>query len=576
MGLLDGFLSLGKDINKLRTDDNKEGANELLPELKLSMKDDDLIDLAKQWNNKYEKYNSRIKKRQEKNTKYWKGQQYAYSNDNPVDNLIFESLETFLPQITRKNPEPLISADNTEEGKKLSEDVRNILIYIADIQKLRLKIKRLVRHWALDLIGCIKVGWSLVENDIVIQVIRPTKLILDPDGIIEGGEYKGEYVGEIKKEKASDLIKRFPDKASIIKKEAKDKMGTDIQYTEWWTNDKLFWTLKNEVLGKIKNPHWNYGEDETNVDEFGNETTEQRAGNNHFAVPKMPYTFLSVFDLGKQPHDETSLIEQNIDMQDLINKRIKQIDKNADDTNGGLIVSGDFFNKEEASQAGEALRRGKVIYVPSGDVNRAVRREQGPPLPQFIYQSLQDYRGQLRNIFGTSGSTPAGVASENTVRGKIIVREQDLDRSSMVAEYIEQSIDYLYNLMVQMMYVYYDEEHSASILGKDKGMEYTTLINSDLDKKLRVSVKEGSLIPRDPLTERNEAIDLWGAGAVDPITLYDKLDFPDPQESARRLITWQTAPEQLLQGGQAPPIVEPTAGQEIVAEATPTLPPLTE
>lgn len=574
MSLLDGFLSLGKDINKTRPDEDKEGANELLPELELSMSDEELLKLTKLWNNKWEKYNSKIKKRQDRNTKYWKGEQYAYSNDEPVDNIMFESLETFLPQITRKNPEPLISTDNTEEGKKLSADVRNVLIYISDIQKLRLKIKRCVRHWALDLIGCIKVGWSLVENDIVIQVIRPTKLILDPDGIIDGGEFKGEYIGEIKKEKASNLVKRFPDKTSIIKKEVKNKMGTDVQYTEWWTNDKLFWTLKNEVLGKIKNPHWNYEEDETNVDEFGNETAEPIEGNNHFPVPKMPYTFLSVFDLGKQPHDETSLIEQNIDMQDLINKRIKQIDKNADDTNGGLIVSGDHFTKEEASQAGEALRQGKTIYVPTGDVSSSVRREQGPPLPQFIYQSLQDYRGQLRNIFGTSGSTPAGVASENTVRGKIIVREQDLDRSSMIAEYIEQSIDYLYNLIVQMIYVYYDEEHTTSILGKDKGMEYTTLINSDFDRKLRVSVKEGSLIPRDPLTERNEAIDLWGAGAIDPMTLFDKLDFPDPQESAKRLITWQTAPEQLIQEGQGEVIPPEIASKEIVEEATPVLPPL--
>lgn len=576
MGLLDGFFSLGKDLNKVKgeKEETMEGIGELLPELSLSMDDDELLKLSKDWKKSWETYNVNIVKRQEKNEKYWLGKQFAFENDMAVDNLIFEALETSLPQISRKNPEPFVTADNTEEGKRLSSDVRNMIVYIADIQKLRLKIKKFVRHWAIGLIGCFKVGWSVIENDIVIQVIRPKKLILDPDAIIDGGEYKGEFIGEIKKEKASNLIKRFPEHASFIKNEIKKELGTRIQYTEWWTNEYLFWTLKNKVLGKIKNPHWNYNKEETKVDEFGNETPEEIKGNNHFPISKMPYIFLNIFSLDKQPHDETSLIEQNLDMQDLINKRINQIDRNADDVNGGLKVSGDHFTKEQAALAGEALRKGKTIYVPSGDVNSACAREQGPALPQFVYESLLDYRGQLRNIFGTSGSTPAGVASEDTVRGKIIVREQDLSRSSILAEYIEQSIDYLYNWLVQMMYVYYDEKHSSSILGKDKGMEYFTLINTDFNRKLRVSVKEGSLIPHDPLTERNEAIDLWSAEAIDPITLYDKLDFPDPKESARKLITWQTNPALLLGGGEAQPLAPEIAGQEITAEANPPLPPL--
>ena len=37
--------------------------------------------------------------------------------------------------------------------------------------------------------------------------------------------------------------------------------------------------------------------------------------------------------------DETSLIGQNLASQDLVNKRLKQIDKNADSMNGGMVVS---------------------------------------------------------------------------------------------------------------------------------------------------------------------------------------------------------------------------------------------
>ncbi|MEK7091755.1 MAG: hypothetical protein AAB900_02080, partial [Patescibacteria group bacterium] len=57
-----------------------------------------------------------------------------------------------------------------------------------------------------------------------------------------------------------------------------------------------------------------------------------------------------------------------------------------------------------------------------------------------------------------------------------------------------------------------------------------------------VSVKEGSLIPKDRLTERNEAIDLWGAQAIDPLTLAERLEDPNPQEFTKRLVLWKLNP----------------------------------
>ena len=97
-----------------------------------------------------------------------------------------------------------------------------------------------------------------------------------------------------------------------------------------------------------------------------------------------------------------------------------------------------------------------------------------------------------------------------------------------------------------MMMVYYEEEHTASIIGKEKTREVIQLHKNDFTAKLTVSVKEGSLIPRDSLTEANQAIDLTTGGLMDPITMYDKLDFPDPKGAAERLFTWQNAPQTLF------------------------------
>lgn len=581
MSLWDGFKSLAKNLNKYQgngMDENVEGVvSEEMSELNLDLSDEELISTKNKWERKWEVSDIKIavNKMQDENEKYWKGEQF--DDENPkrplADNLIFESVETFLPIITRQRPEPVVEADNTEDGNSLAMKVQKMLVFQADRLRLKLKIKKLARFWMLYLLGVVKVGWNELENDIELMVLRPQKIILDPEANIEDGEYRGEYIGEYRKDSAKNLIKRFPKKEEYIKELVNDKLGTQVQYIEWWTNEYVFWTLKDEVLLKAKNPHWNYDGKNNTVDEFGNKIEIEEKGNNHFSNPKKPYIFLTVYDLGLGPFDSTSIIQQNLALQDLVNKRLKQIDKNADNTNGGLLISGDNFDKEQATQVAEALRKGKPAWVPKGNVGNAINRTIAPPLPNFVYQSLQDYRGELRNIFGVRGASPQGILNESTVRGKILIKGQDGDRASTITDYVEQVADEIYNWMVQLMYVYYDEDHVASVIGKERSKEYISLRKSDFNTKLMVSVKEGSLIPHDQLTERNTAVELFMSGNLDPITAFEKLDFPNPRESAEKLFTWKSSPEVLFPNvvpkQEAQPGLPPQGGPE----GTQSLPP---
>ena len=551
----DGFKSLNRDVNKVKGDAPSEGViSEFLPELELSMKNDELVSLKRTWLKTWEPYAKEIERKQQENEDYWLGKQFTTGESKRplVDNLIFESLETFLPMATRPKADPLVESDNTEQGNVIAQKVRQMLVYIADLLSYNLKMKQVARYWALYLLGAMKVGWSMKENDITCVSIRPQKLILDPKATIEECEYKGYYIGEYVEDMASDLIIRFPSKSKFISDKVKDKMGTSVSYIMWTTDDYVFWTLDDEVLGKAKNPHWNYEtEQQAPMDEFGNVPVDETGmpqvvtveGKNHFKNRKKPYVFLSVFNLGKQPHDDTNLVTQNLPLQDLINKRLVQIDKNADNANGGLIVSGDSYTEKQAQQAAKALRNGGAVWVPTGDVNSAVKRDTGTALPQFVYESLLDYRNELRNIFGTRGSTPQGTQNEQTVRGKIIIKGQDTDRiGGGISTYLEQFSDKIFNWFVQLMYVYYDEPHFATVMGKERTQEYISLVNSELNGKLLVGVKEGSMIPHDPVSNRNEAMDLWEKDGIDPITFFDRLEFPNPREAAKNLFIWKSNP----------------------------------
>lgn len=563
MGAIKGVMNLFSSVNK--EGGMSEGSNPTpTNEYESTLDDTDILKLTSQRKRDYSVYYTPIEKSQALAFGYWVGAQKSEefnvsdtlgNRKDLVDNLIFEAVETFLPIATRANPDPLVTADPSEIGQKIAHDIKCALVDWADNAKLRRKLARATRNWTWGRIGVVKIYWDVFTKSIKIDVINPKRMIWDKDGYIdEGGIFVGEYEGEKKKASAEKLCEMFPAKTKEIMEKAKDKKGTKLEYYEWWDKGKdLYFTMDdNLVLGKFKNPNWNYDGTIKEIDpETLSEVEIEVQGTNHLKERTSPYRYLSIFSTGLQPHDETSLILQNISLQDEVNTTGRQIAKNVSGMNNGMVVSGKAFTEDQAAQAASALRRGVAIRVPNGDVREAVQRFPAPALPSDVFNHLNDMRGEIKNIFGTSGSTPQGLKGTETVRGKVLVNQMDSSRiGGGITEQLEQLADSIYNLVVQFMFVYYDEEHFITTAGQVAGTELITLKNADfpLLKTLSITVKEGSLVPKDPLTQRNEAVDLWSQGAIDPLSLYKKLDFPDPVQATQQLILWQ-----MLQKGQIQP-----------------------
>ena len=563
MGAIKGVMGLFSDVNK--QGGMAENANPTpVNEYESTLDDTKILELVSQRKRTYSVYYTPVEQSQTLAFGYWIGAQRSEefnvsdtlgSRKDLVDNLIFEAVETFLPIATRANPDPLVTADPSEIGQKISHDIKAALVDWADKSKFRRKLARATRNWTWARIGVLKVYWDPFTKTIKVDVVNPKRMIFDKDGYVdEGGIFVGEYEGEKKKASADKLMDMFPAKKKEILEKARGKKGTKLEYIEWWDKGKdLYFTMDDDlVLGKYKNPNWNYdGVIKEKDPETGAIIEAEVQGTNHLKEPTSPYRYLSIFSTGLQPHDETGLILQNIGLQDEVNKVNRHISKNVEGMNNGMVVSGKAFTEDQAAQAASALRRGVAIRVPNGDVREAVQRFPAPPLPADVFNHLNDMRGQIKNIFGTSGSTPESVKSTETVRGKILINQLDSSRiGGAITEQIEQLADSIYNLVVQFMFVYYDEEQYITTAGQVAGMELVTLKNADfpLLKTLSITVKEGSLVPKDPLTQRNEAVDLWSQNAIDPLSLYKKLDFPDPVQATQQLILWQ-----LLQKGAIPP-----------------------
>jgi len=537
---------IDSDINKLGDNPkDQEGiTSATIDDLDLDMSDEELIKLKKGWEAKYAPYEGKLKPRQSQNKSYLFGTQKtatgSVTNKTIASNLLFEATSTFVPQALAKNPEPVVWSDNTPEGKEASQDIKTMLQFHADILCLRKKLGVMVWHWSVYFTGIMKHGWNEETKDITTELRKPKNFLLDPDGYVdEYGDFKGAFLGERIQSTAQELKDMFP----LVEFKLDMPLGTQVIRTEWWNDKYCFVTYKEQILDKHKNEFFNYGNEKPN----------------HFALPKMPYTFLSVYSMQEAPHDFTNLIEQNIANQDRISVRDFQIEKNLGHGNNAIVVSDVSFTAETAHQAANALEKGDPILA-GGNIDAAIKRLPANPLPAGILDSQNIDKDTLRGIYGTQGMTAQKPDENTTARGMILNQSHDTSRiGGGIGDALEQVADNVFNWWLQLYYVFYDEAHYAAIMGTGRAVEYVKLTMVGEQRKFVVSVSPNSMQPKDELTEINQATDLANKGWLDPINLFKKLNYPDPMETAKMVTMFRLNPQLYMQTyfpESAAPIVE--------------------
>lgn len=544
---------IGNQTNKINTESLSIGEGsigEKYDTLELTMSDEELLVLRDEYEKKYGPYETKIRDIARRNRESYLGKnangQWLAGEETTVANLQFEAEETFLPSALSKNPEPVVFTDNSDEGSKIATAVQTMLQFHGIHLKLRRKLAIVVRQWSINHLGVLKYGWNEKTNDITVENRKIQNFIFDPEGHVDAyGDFIG-YLGERIQVQAKELIEMFPAHKAYISASVQGSLGTKVIYTEWWSADGTFTflTYKEKVLDKYKNPYFKYPEvlrDALNEPILDDEGQEQMLEpRNHFAFPKKPYTFLSVFSLQDQPHDITGLIEQNIPNQNRIRKQTEQIDFNIDASNNGYAYSEDNFNQETAKQAANARRMGNPILIPSGGpIDSAIKELPAQSLPQSFFASLENHKNDLRTSWGVQGITAEPHDEDQTARGMILNQAHDTTRiGGGIGEALETVAESAFNWMVQLYHVFYDESHFAAVMGSAKAVDYITLSSANLDRQLIVTVAPDSMRPRDQITEINLAQALYDKGAIGPKTLLKMVDFPNPDEAASDGALW--------------------------------------
>ncbi|MFA5037057.1 MAG: hypothetical protein WC479_07775 [Candidatus Izemoplasmatales bacterium] len=531
---------------KGQTVSTEEGLEERKDSLSLDLEDKELITIIDTRLKEGLKYKQPIDAINEYNEKFYLGEQVDASKlfdhqSKCVMNKCYSSIETIVPILATKKREPIVMpAQQTDESRELAEYSQNFLSWKWGEQQMQLKLADLIRFFNINRLSVIKYRYVGDEyNDFVVEVKRPEAIVVDNKANPEDIGFIGEYL----KDTVQGLIDKYATKDEKVDKKKKDsilgalgvndkQLDSEVVYVEFWTPDFVVWKVKDTILDKKKNPNWLHD-------------TKGTKSFNHFPKPKMPYILFSWLTLGKGIYGETTSLEQAIPVQKNINKRKRQISDNADQANGTWIFNENFIDRKEASKFTGAPGQ-HLIYKGEGRPEEAVGRLFPKDLGQQVYADFQDDKGEIDNIFGSHSTTRGERTGQKTATESVLLKESDFGRLDLMSQYIDIKVEELYNAFIQMSLVYYDSKNfkGLNILGPENSQKYIEFSRDNVEEGIEIVVRSEPLLAQAQMIEKY--MSLYQAGAVDPLTMYERLNLPNPKELVRRIVMFQADPRMYL------------------------------
>ncbi len=520
--------------------------------LEYKAKDTDLIvaiDTAVREAKPLKDYVDKIGKR---NETYWrKGTEVDPKKIHParakiVVNRIFMSVETILPMLTSRTPEPMI-------GGEITNDVREKLIKALTIayevkQKVQQELQKVIRHWFLYRIGVWKYRW---DEGFVLETVLPSKIGIDPRGTEDIKNC--EFMYEQMEDTIEDLIEKFPKKKKqITAKYTKDRMKSKVGYIEFWggKGEWVAWKMGNILLDKTKNPNFDYGE--TPIE--GEEPIEPTEPNNLFKKPQFPYLILNVFNLGRNLYDDSSLIEQAIPIQDSVNKRKNQISDLTDENKKLITASSRAISKEEFQKF--INKYGMLgLWLDNGEITDI--KTEGGVADAATFNDLSHSISEIDNIMGTHSTTRGERKEQETLGGRRLLTGADYGRIDTIIIRIEQLMENFYNAHLHMLKVYSTEDATFS-----DGEETVKINRDEIPTGIMVIVKKGSTLPVDKAARAEMAVKLAQFQFIDPETLFTELGYGNEVERTQKLYRWLEATGKIQPQAQGQPTGQPTGGGE--------------
>jgi len=447
------------------------------------------------------------------------------------ENQIFLGEESITAYVTAQIAGPVVIPASKEDRSKLfaGDLEKAIKAHGEDVVDLERIIELSVRNIRLKRISVIKFRYDKLygkHGEIISEAINPEHIILDKNTALGGNPA---FVCHVLKKSVDELLAEYPSKAKEIQKKlgiqrkTTKQMSQEIAVREVWVThyvgnkpvEGVVWYFEDLVLEKDRNPNWLYASENLNLLKF----------------PKKPFIFGNLVNYGDHLIDDTSPVEQAIEQQKVLNRLGRQIGEVAAKANGMLVISTDSgLTKDDAQNLTGDPNQKLVIKTNGQAVDQLVHQIQAQELPDFIANSKIDARMQVGNLLGAPTDFTGSQADDgDPTLGEVMVKKNQSSgiQDKMVRAITRMLGDY-YEYLVQMMIVWYDEEHSFVHDSGDGEFDYVTLKRGLVEEGIRV--KAGK--PASPDRSRVEAIvmKLLDKEAISLLDAYKQLQLDNPQQ----------------------------------------------
>lgn len=489
-----------------------------------------------------------LKKTDTENTNYLLGDHSNHpelikriGSDDFVDNRMFSSMRAILSYATGRLAIPEITPSRSDDVYvKGARKIQSAIYQHALDNKVDIKARAAVMNLLSRKRGPMKLRWDEnkgLNGDIVTEVVPPEDIIIDRyAGFLDNPRVIYQRI----RCSVDELVNRFPNKKSAIYSTFSIKLGNYNQrsrfatyYEAWFTYldnegnscEGVAWFLEQGlILDKQKNPNWVY---------TGSSKKEKEI--NVLDRPPKPYVWFNYINTGHSYIDDTCLFEQAKPLQEMLNYRNQQLNRNIDFMNGRWVASKKAFSEEDAQKF---VNRGSrtVALVDADDVGKAIQVQTPNALPAEVYQSVVDFRNEIDTMMGTpSQFRGAAGGAQDTATRDLMIKQQAGALQDDLVRCVASGMEEYYKILLQLMRTYYTDDYWFQVRGGDGQFEFILLNSDEIDSNVKVGVQVDSTLPLDKEQIRATSLNLWKEGnAIDYKSLMEDLGLPNPDIRAER------------------------------------------
>lgn len=482
------------------------------------------------------------------NNRFWQGNQV---NDDAIDkryqmahtdNVIYPDLENRIMLAAGRIPEIILTPPDSAQGTM--EAVRSLQQVIRERVNSGV-IKRLIkdglRNLHTDFIGIIKPIWNPNLKDYRFDLILSENVLFSKGSKVPHDGYSidaSDIVLHWVEEPLKVVLAKFPGKKNELmqlfaKANSNAKtLPSHIRYLEAQFTyydeegnaiEGVAWKYQNLILDKMRQPYFDYKNKERNF----------------FDRPHKTYILFSYQNRGRMVYDSTTTVEQSVPINRVVNKRLRQITEIADRSVPKLAFRGGAISAEMARNISTSPKEAIVLTSETEDIRREMAIIPSQPPNRILYEDLMANRSRIDAMMATHGTTRGEGGSESGV-SKQISREGDLVTSDDLVDVVVERVVYeMACWALQFMRLYFEDDRDPErMVDKNGDTSFVKLSRPTINTKVSVVVKASTT---DKQTRRADAVQMLESKTIDPYTLFEDLDVPNPKERLKRLLSFQMA-----------------------------------